>query len=201
MPDERVVSRLHCQLIRSLLEQGACPSNSALAQQVGVAPAEIEDLLRALSDIHGIVLHPHACAPWIIHPFSVTPTINWIQGPQRGWWAPCLWCALGVATLVRRPVQVHTHYGGEAEPLTIPVIHGQPVGFESVRVHFAIPPARAWDNVHQHCSMVLPFHSPDEIGDWCERHSLPRGQAVPLNQVARLAQLWYGPYADPDWHK
>jgi hypothetical protein len=70
-----------------------------------------------------------------------------------------------------------------------------------VRVHFAIPPARAWQNVHQHCSMVLPFRSREEIVAWCDRHQLPRGEDVPLHQVAQLAQVWYRTYADTSWHK
>ena len=76
-----------------------------------------------------------------------------------------------------------------------------PNGFENVVVHFAIRPARAWDNVHQHCSMVLPFRRADDIARWSSRYALPRGEAVPLHQVARLATLWYGSHANPDWHK
>jgi hypothetical protein len=62
------------------------------------------------------------------------------------------------------------------------VINGQPTGLDDVYVHFGIPPARAWDNVHQRCSMVLPFRSPDDINAWCDRHRLPRGEAVPIQQ-------------------
>lgn len=199
--DERALSRLHYELIRGLVERGACPTNSDLAHIMAVTPAGLEELLRSLSDIHGVVLHPHACQPWVIHPFSLTPTINWVEGQPGGWWAPCVWCALGVAALVGGEVRVHTRYGGEAESLTITVIDGHPVSFDEVFVHFAIPPRRAWDNVHQHCAMVLPFRSADQIREWCERHRLPHGEAVPLNQVARLARIWYGSHADSDWRK
>lgn len=43
----------------------------------------------------------------------------------------------------------------EGQPLVIRVVNGQPVGLEEVWIHFAIPPARAWQIVHQHCAMVL----------------------------------------------
>jgi hypothetical protein len=49
--------------------------------------------------------------------------------------------------------------------------------------------------------MVLPFRSPNEARDWCDRYHLPHGETVPLRQVASLAQLWYGTYGDVDWHK
>ena len=201
MINEHLLSRLHYHLIRGLIEQCACPTNSELAHQLGTPTAHIEELLQGLSDIHGVVLHPHVCEPWVIHPFSLTPTTNWIRGQRGGWWAQCVWCALGVTVLVGGETRIHTRLGGEAESLAIPVVEGQPVGFDELWVHFAIPPARAWQNVHQHCSMVLPFRSPEEIRDWCDRHRLPHGEAVPLHQVARLAQIWYGTHADPTWHK
>ncbi len=201
MATEPLLSRLHYELIRGLIEDCACPTNSDLAHRMKLPPARVEELLRSLSDIHGVVLHPHACEPWIVHPFSLTPTLHWIESRRGGWWAPCVWCALGVASLVGGEVYVHTRFAAEAEPLAIPVVDGQPVGLEDVHVHFAIPPARAWDNVHQHCSLVLPFRSAEAIQQWCNRHRLPHGQAVPLHQVARLATIWYGSHAAPNWHK
>jgi hypothetical protein len=161
----------------------------------------MEALLRGLAAIHGVVLHPHACEPWVVHPFSVTPTLHWIEGNNSGWWAPCVWCALGVATLAGGKLRIHTRYGGEAEPLILDVRDGQPGGPPGTVVHFAIPPARAWNNVHQHCALVLPFRNEREIDEWCDRHRQPRGEAVPLAQVGILARAWYGSHANPDWHK
>ena len=201
MPDEQLLSRLHYHLIRGLVEECACPTNPELAHQLGVPTEQIEEILHGLSDIHGVVLHPHVCEPWVVHPFSVTPTANWIEGQRGGWWAPCVWCALGVAVLVGGETRLHTRLGGESESLTIPLTDGKPAAFDDLWVHFAIPPAQAWRNVHQHCSLVLPFRSPEEIGAWCERHRLPHGEAVPLAQVALLARLWYGAHADRNWHK
>ena len=199
--NQPALSRLHYELISGLTHSGACPTNTDLALRFGATTSEIDDLLRALADMHGVVLHPHRPAPWIVHPFSITPTINWIEGRGRSWWAPCIWCAFGVATLVGGEVRLHSRYGAECDPIIIPVRDGQPLGFESVVVHFAIRPARAWDNVHEHCSMVLPFRSADEVTRWSTRHNLPRGEAVPLHQVAALANHWYGSHAQPDWHK
>ena len=201
MPDDSSLSRVHHELIRGLIKTSACPTNSELVRRLDLPRVHIERLLRALSEIHGVVLHPHICEPWILHPFSLTPTMHWIKGQGGNWWAPCVWCALGVAALVKGEVQFHTRIGGEAEPIMIRIVEGQPVGFDDGWVHFAIPLARAWQNVHQHCSMVLLFRSPEQIRDWCTRHSLPYGEAVPFHHVVRLAHLWYGGYADVNWHR
>ncbi|MGA7525465.1 MAG: organomercurial lyase [Acidobacteriaceae bacterium] len=201
MHEPNPVARLHYELVHGLLETGASPANAELAERMNIDAADVESLLRELASIHGVVLHPHVCAPWILHPFSLTPTLNWVEAQHRGWWAPCIWCALGVATLAGGEVRIHSRFGAEGETLTIPVKDGEPHGFDSLVVHFAIPPARAWDNVHEHCAMVLPFRSADEIHAWSSRHRLPTGEPVPLHQVARLARLWYGSHARPDWHK
>ena len=201
MIDESRLSRLHYELVRGLIQHGRCPTNSELEDRLGALPEEVEQQLRSLADIHGVVLHPHICEPWVVHPFSLTPTINWIEKAKASWWTPCVWCALGVAALVGGDCCIHTRFGAEGEALIIPLTNGQPTGFDDIYVHFAIPPARAWENVHQHCSMVLPFRSQYDINSWCNRHRLPRGEAVPLPQVAQLAQSWYGSHADRQWRK
>ena len=119
--------------------------------------AQIEQLLSELAETHGVVLRPHICEPWLVHPFSTTPMAHWVEGLENNWWTPCIWCAFGVSTLVGGETRIHSRIGAESEPLVIRVVNGQPVGLEDMWIHFAIPPARAWQNVHQHCAMDLPI--------------------------------------------
>lgn len=199
--DEKALSLVHHELIQGLIDTGGCPNRSELAERLSMSFGEIEQLLTELAEIHGIVLHPHVCEPWVVHPFSTTPTAHWVEGRKASWWAPCIWCAFGIATLVGGESRIHTRIGAEGESLIIPTVEGQPVGLEDLCVHFAIPPARAWQNVHQHCAMVLAFRSREEIAAWSQRHQLPRGEEVPLHRVAQLAQAWYSTYAQTNWHK
>ncbi len=194
-------SLLHHFMIRGLLDTGRCPSNEELGHVLNVSPPELISLLRNLEAAHGVVLHPDRPEPWVIHPFSIAPTATWVQGSDRGWWAPCVWCAFGIAVLVGGDVQLHTRIGGEKESVTILVRDGEPVDPESYCAHFAIPPAQAWNNVHAHCAMLLPFRSPGEVQAWAARHALPLGEVVPLRQVAALARKWYGGHADSRWRK
>src|SRR5207244_8117276 len=68
-PEETSLSRVHYELIRGLIENGSCPSNFELVRRLDMASAQIEQLLQKLSEIHGVVLHPHICEPWVVHPF------------------------------------------------------------------------------------------------------------------------------------
>jgi hypothetical protein len=196
-----VIGRLHYEMIRGLLHEGSCPGNGELARALGLSIPRLEALLKEAAEGHALVLHPHVPEPWVVHPFSLTPTLNWVEGPGHGWWAPCIWCAFGVATLAGGRTFIHTRIGAERESVVVPVKDGEPETAHDLCVHFAIPPSHAWDNVHRHCALVLPFRGVDDIAPWCVRHRQPRGEAVPLQQVAQLARLWYGKHADPDWKK
>jgi hypothetical protein len=196
-----MIGRLHYEIVRSLLDEGACPANAELERRLGITDAALESLIAEAAAGHALVPHPHVAEPWVVHPFSLTPTLNWVEGPTHGWWAPCIWCAFGIAALAGGRVSIHTRIGAHREPLVVPVKGGESETTEDLCVHFAIPPARAWNNVHQHCALVLPFRSVDAIGDWCHRHNQPQGEPVPLKQVANLGRLWYGQHAHPDWKK
>ncbi|MBV9613413.1 MAG: hypothetical protein JO091_13145 [Acidobacteriaceae bacterium] len=200
MGDDEALARLHYELIQGLVERSACPSNSELARTLGTTEMEVESLLDELASRRGVVLHPHVRKPWVVHPFSVTPTLNWIAGETGSWWTPCIWCAFGVTVLVGGATRIHTRYGAEAESLVIEVVDGEPLR-NDILVHFAIPPARAWDNVHKHCSLVLPFRSRQDIENWCHRYNVAIGEALPLRTVSALARAWYGSHASPRWKK
>jgi Alkylmercury lyase len=194
-------SHLHYLIIRNLLDTGKCPSNAELRQALCVTDTVLAETLQELEAAHGIVLHPGSLRPWVIHPFSLTPTATWVETRDRGWWAPCIWCALGIATIAGGDITIHSRLGGERDPLSIPVKDGLPISPEEYCVHFAIRPAEAWNNVHAHCAMLLPFRAESDVHRWAERHGLPVGEIVPLSQTADLARNWYGRHADSEWRK
>jgi len=191
---------IHQRLIKEMIDAHCCPSAAELAKRLEIPPSEIKSSLQRLESNHGLVLHPHQCSVWMIHPFATSPSNTWIHKEHGGWWAPCMWCALGVAVLVGGKVTIHARIGGEAEAVQIPVDDGYPDDTE-IYAHFALPPKHVWDNVHHYCAMLLPFRGEQQIDDWSARHGLPRGEAVPIEQVAALARAWYGKHAEPDYRK
>jgi hypothetical protein len=193
-------STIHHYLVRGLIDDGFAPDIGKLQELLEVDASTVKEALKRLEASHSIVCHPGRAVPWVIHPFSLSPTATWVQSAQRGWWAPCIWCALGVAALVGENVVIHSRVGGEAEDLDLHICDGA-VREDSIVTHFAVPLRGAWDNVHHYCATVLPFRSEADVEAWSRRHAIPKGAVVPIAQVAELARLWYGKHAARDWKK
>lgn len=201
MLDQRTLqAAIHHQLIRGLIDDGFTPDIIKLKRLVAAEPASIAEAFKGLEESHSIVFHPGTTSPWVIHPFSLSPTATWVQSDKRGWWAPCMWCALGIAALVDDDVVIHCRIGGEAEDIDLHV-HGGNVRESDIVTHFSVPLRNAWDNVHHYCATVLPFRKEADVDEWSRRHAIQKGAVVPIGQVAELARAWYGKYADRDWQK
>jgi hypothetical protein len=192
--------RVHRQVMLSFVNRGHAPSADEIADALGVSRNDVVEALARLHEGHGLVLHPGGEAVWVAHPFSASPTAIWVAGPRRGWWAPCVWCAMGVVVLAAPDAVVHARFGGEGREARI-VVQGGALASEDWPVHFAVPARDAWVNVVHFCATVLPFERAEDVAAWCEGHALPRGDVVALSQVLALAREWYGPYLDPDWRK
>ncbi len=196
----RVDSLVHHTVLDHIVRVGHAPTVDELAAALSASRSEIENALRRLAEGHGLVVHPTTSEVIIAHPFAVRPTATWVDAGTHGWWAPCLWCAFGIATLVDTDVSLHARLAGEREPMALPVFPGEAVDSD-VLVHFALPPRSAWDDVGFYCSTVLPFRSRAQCKAWCGRHRLPYGELVPIAQVQDLAAAWYGRHLDRDWVK
>ena len=186
-------------ILRDIVADGHAPDVAELAADLDVRVDEVSASLRRLDDNHGLVLHPGRDEVWLAHPFSLSPTGVWVQREAHGWWAPCLWCALGIQALVGGAVSISCRLGGEAETV---VIEADDAGVsDGLIAHFPQPPRQAWDNVVHFCACLLPFRSESDIAAWCARHRQPRGVAMPLTRLQALARRWYGRHLDERWVK
>lgn len=188
------------ELTRAIAELGRAPSNEQLAQRLNARVAAVEKSLRHLHDAHALQLHPHRCAPWAVHPFALSPGSCWVQAGDRGWWANCLYCGMGIAAALNEDANIHTRIGGEQEPVVVH-ISGSNVQERDLLFHLSTPVREWWDNVIHACATFQPFHSEADINDWCERHDLPRGAVVPLPRMWSFAADWYGDYLRKPWRK
>lgn len=193
-------ARLHCELLRGLVETGAVRTHAELRTLLGCSQPELERSFEQLAHEHGVVLHPASHDVWAIHPFSLAPTPFAVASGGRRWWGNCAWCSLGIAVLVGGRTTIATTLGAEGEPVRLSVEDGR-LDRADLVVHFPIPMARAWDNVLYTCSTMLLFEHEDQVAEWSARHRIPRGDVQPVAKVLELAQRWYGEHLRPDWRK
>jgi hypothetical protein len=115
---ERIDSLVHHALVDGLCRNGFAPNLLEIAKDVGATLETVERSLERLHENHGLVLHPGTRSPWIVQLFSLSPTAVAVVSEDNVWWAPCLWCATGILTLIGRDADIRCRLGGEAEDLT-----------------------------------------------------------------------------------
>lgn len=187
-------------LTRMIAERGHAPDNDALADAAGCDVAAVELSLRRLHDSHALLLHPHICAPWVVHPFALGAGGCWVETPARGYWANCLYCAFGIAAVLDSDAAITTRLGGERRTVQFRIESGRVAEGDAV-FHLSIPPAHWWNNVIAACASFQPFASEREIDPWCARHAMARGAMLSMDALWRFASDWYGAYLREPWRK
>ena len=91
-----------------------------------------------------------------------------------GYWANCLYCAFGIAAVLKSDAVISTRIGGEGEAVKYAVRDGGPPDTIDV-FHLSTLVAQWWANVVFACSMFQPFHAEADVDAWCARHDLPKG--------------------------
>jgi alkylmercury lyase-like protein len=191
---EQEDNRLRTLLTQFIAQHAREPTIDQLVGLSGRDARAVRKGLARLEAKRGLLLHPHARRPWIVHPFSLSPAACWVQGRDKSWWAACLYCAFGVAGCVGEDVVITTRLGGEAAPADYRIAGGvlQPT---ADLFHFATPPKRWWDNVVHTCATFQPFRTEADVVDWCDRHGYARGFILPVARLFAFALDWYRPHA------
>jgi hypothetical protein len=187
-------------LTRAIARLGHAPSLAQLAAEAGIGIAEAEAGLRRLHDARALLLHPHKCEPWAVHPFALSPGSCWVEAAGRGYWANCLYCALGIAAALKTDARITTRLGGESRTAHYRVEAGKLLDTDGV-FHLSTPARSWWDNVVHACASFQPFASEAEVDPWCERHAMPRGHVMSLDALWHFASDWYGDYLQEPWRK
>jgi hypothetical protein len=187
-------------LTRLIARLGHAPSLEAIAEEAGSNAAEVGPALERLHEAHALQLHPGSQRPWVVHPFALAPGSCWVATSSKGYWANCLYCALGIAAALRSDAIITTRFGGEADTVIYTVRDGELVDPQGI-FHLSTPVTRWWDNVIFACSSFQPFRDEDEIDSWCLRHDLPRGAVMTMPQLWAFAREWYGHYLERPWKK
>jgi hypothetical protein len=192
--------QLRGALTRMIAQLGFAPSNGQLATALKATEGEVEAGLRRLHDAHALLLHPHRCEPWAVHPFALSPGSCWVETASGGWWANCVYCAFGIAAALNEDANIFTRLGGEGEAVELHVRAGDVVE-RDLLLHLSTPVRDWWSNVIHACSTFQPFRSEADIDGWCARHRFPKGAVVSFPRMWRFAADWYGGYLREPWRK
>jgi hypothetical protein len=136
----------------------------------------------------------------VVHPFSLYPSACWVETPERGYWATCLYCAFGIAAALETDAVISARIGGEAEAVRY-TVRADGVARTDDIFHLSTPPARWWDNVIHACASFQPFHAEAGVDAWCARHALPKGGIMTMPQLWGFAHDWYGGYLREPWRR
>ena len=188
-------------LTRLIAELGHAPSTALVARACNTEEREVFASYRRLSDTASLLLHPHVLEPWVVHPFALAAGGCWVETAERGYWANCLYCALGIAACLDRDAIITTRLGGERQTIEVKVRDRKLANHSDLLFHLSTPVAQWWDNVIFACASFQPFRNGAEIDDWCRRHALPRGHVMTLEALWPFARDWYGDYIRKPWRK
>eukprot|EP01084_Bolivina_argentea_P075354 136604_1 len=207
-------SLVHYQILQYISNHGHAPNMKQLSDKCNISYSETLSSIKRLEEGHGVVLHPNSDPPkiWIIHPFSLTPSLFWVESTDinhqnKGFWAPCIWCACGAAHLIGGNANIYTKLGGQKENIVITIKNDKIISnslcIKQLYGHFGISVLNAWDNVHHFCSIALVFKSKENIKTWCKKHGYDEnyGHVTEIENIYNLGKIWYGKHMDRNWVK
>jgi hypothetical protein len=180
--------------------EGRAPTSAELARELGLSGGEVAAALRELHDAHAIVLTADGGAIRMAHPFSAWPMGFVVRGDgDRLWWGGCAWDSFGIVAALGEQLEIITRCPATGENLSYTAGADIAPDAPGVVVRIPLPAARWWDDVVATCTAIRAFSSSAALDDWVARTGAAPGTIVPLEQLWRLALVWYADRLDPEW--
>lgn len=139
------ITTIRIALYDSIITRGDVPAPGALATTLGASEADVRAAI--LGQRIGKTILPHANGDiWMAGPFATESTPYRVSAGDRSWYANCAWDALGVASLVGEPVDIHARCTDCDEPMPMRVSPSD-ASVGSAVVHFLLPARRWYDDM------------------------------------------------------
>ena len=132
---------------RKIADEGLPPTAPEIASGLGVAAADIEAAFHRLADSHALVLAPGTPYVWMASPFSAIPTPFEVEVGGHRYFGNCIWDALGIPACLGTDGHIRTYCPDCSQPLSLDVRDGALETPARGVIHFALPPARWWDDI------------------------------------------------------
>jgi hypothetical protein len=174
---------------------GVAPSPARIAAELGIDREDVLARLRALHDLHQVVLEPGGEAIRMAHPFSAAPMGFVLRAADdRMWWGGCAWDSFGVVAAIGEELEITTRCPGCGRTLSFtcsPALAPPPLVVRVPR-----PAAEWWHDVVATCSDIRLFCDESHAADYVGRLGLPPGALVAARRMWQLALPWYGDRLD-----
>lgn len=189
-------------VFETFAREGRAPSPGELARLHDAEPASVRAALRELHDLHAVVLVRDGDAIRMAHPFSAWPMGFLVRSPEdrdRMWWGGCAWDSFGIVAALGETLEITTVCPGTGAELRYSAGPDAAPDAPGVVVRIPLPAARWWADVVTTCMSIRAFADGEALADWQRRTGEQEGIPVALEQLWRLALVWYGDRLDPDW--
>jgi hypothetical protein len=139
-------SQLRMAVYALTVTSGRVPRVAELVRELGWTAPDVAAGLRRLQGIHAFALAPGSDEILMAHPFSAVPTPYPVKTARATYWANCAWDALAIPAMLQVDASVDARCADCLEPIPLTFDEGVLLARNAV-VHFAVPPARFWENV------------------------------------------------------
>ncbi len=147
MPAEDLDQKIKLELYRITAERGRIPNAGEVAETLELSR---NDVIESFGRLHARrLLVPEPGDPSRVRmapPFSGIPTAFPVEAKGKRYYANCVWDAFGVAAALHSDALIPASDAYTGEPLTLQILHGEPVPQPYV-AHFAVPAAHWWDDI------------------------------------------------------
>jgi hypothetical protein len=185
-------------VFQELAATGAAPSLRRVARRLGIDDAAALARLRALHDLHQLVLEPEGDAIRMAHPFSAAPMGFVLRAADgRMWWGGCAWDSFGIVAALGEDLEITTRCPGCGKTLSL--ASGPSVRPPELVIRIPRPAAQWWDDVLATCGDLRLYCNEEHVRDDVRRRDVPLGAVVEAWRMWRLALSWYGDRLDPDY--
>ena len=146
-PDQRSLdARVRAQIYRHFVDTTHPPTAAEVAQALDATRDEVHGAFDRLGAARLLVLREGTREVSMAHPLSATPTPFRVEANGHTYYANCAWDSLGVAAMLDADARIEARCGDCDDPLAYEIRRGA-LRSDPLRIHFAVPPRRWWDDI------------------------------------------------------